>query len=467
MFKNKKLKAKLLVLFLVFTFIATSGLGCSNSVSQEALNANKPVTLKFWRTWDDQSDFQDIINAYKAIHPNVNIEYRRFRYEEYEQALLEAFAEDRGPDIFSIHDTWVNKYRSKLTPAPASVILPFPKKVKQLGIKEETTIDMLTQKLPTIAQVKNDFLDVVYNDVVWPDPSDGKSKVYALPVSVDTMVLYYNRDLLNAAGIPEPAQNWSEFQSHVRRLVKQDKKGSIVQAGAAIGTFANVARSFDLVSALMMQDGAVMAQDGTVTMGAFPPGLEGRDMPPADEALTFYTDFAYPAKEVYTWNDEMPNSLEAFINGQTAYFFGYAYNLRDIKARGAKLNFSYTKLPQIGGNQEINYANYWVEGVSKKSSVSNWAWDFVRFATSADQVKSYLDKVEKPTALRALIPYQKDKETLAPFADQLLTAQSWYRGKDPAAAEGAFQEMINSVVKSEMTVREAVSLCAGKIQQTM
>ncbi|MBI5622050.1 extracellular solute-binding protein [Candidatus Falkowbacteria bacterium] len=466
MFGGKN-KIKVAILALLFIFMTTAGLGCK-APSKEAQQANQPLTLNYWRVWDTPNDLSEVIMAYKAMHPNVTINVRQFRYDEYEQALLEALAEDRGPDIFSIHNTWLNKYRSKIAPAPESVRLPFERTVKRLGIKEEKVIDYNQIKIITPTQVKNNFVDVVYSDVVWPDPTDGnRDKVYGLPYSVDTLVLFYNKDLLNASGIPEPAQNWVEFQNHVKKIVKQDKQGNIIQAGAAIGTADNVARSFDILSILMMQNGTRMTQGNTVTLAGYPAGMEDRDVPPAEEALTFYTDFAYPAKEVYTWNSEMNDSLTAFLSGQVAYFFGYSYNLQDIKNRAPKLNFGYSRLPQIEGNREYNYANYWVETVAKKSAHQDWAWDFVQFAAAADQVKRYLDKTKHPTALRSLISVQADNEELLPFVSQLLTATSWYRGTDPAAAETIFKELIKSVTSSELTIREAIGLAVSRLQQTM
>ena len=98
-----------------------------------------------------------------------------------------------------------------------------------------------------------------------------------------------------------------------------------------------------------------------------PENLRFRRTNPAADAVRFYTDFADPGKEVYTWNKNMPNSLEAFILGKTAFFFGYAYHLPTIKSRAPKLNLSIVKLPQIAGNPEINFANYWLETVSRKN----------------------------------------------------------------------------------------------------
>ena len=114
-----------------------------------------------------------------------------------------------------------------------------------------------------------------------------------------------------------------------------------------------------------------------------------------------------------------------FTEGKLAMMFGYAYYLPTIKAKGPKLKFTIAPLPQIeNSQQQINFANYWVETVLKKSKNTDSAWDFLQFATRAENVKSYLDNTKKPTALRSLIEEQLEDEDVDVFAGQLLTAKS-------------------------------------------
>lgn len=106
---------KLLSLFLLLVFVVTMGAGCS---SKKATQKNlERVTLNYWRVWDGEDNFKPLIEAYNKSQPNVLINYRQLSYEEYEAALLDAWAEDRGPDIFSIQNTWVRKYETKITNA--------------------------------------------------------------------------------------------------------------------------------------------------------------------------------------------------------------------------------------------------------------------------------------------------------------------------------------------------------------
>jgi ABC-type glycerol-3-phosphate transport system substrate-binding protein len=209
-------------------------------------------------------------------------------------------------------------------------------------------------------------------------------------------------------------------------------------------------------------------ENNNITFNQIPASLKDQKYSPGLEALRFYTDFSNPAKEVYSWNSDLENSLDMFISGKLAIMFDYAYDLPTIKSQAPKLNFSITKLPQIEGNlNNISLANYWVETVSNKSKYVNEAWDFVQFATKTEQAKSYLAKTNKPTALRSLVSDQVANSDINAFAEQVLTAKSWYHGKDANAAELIIGEMIDSVVKGEAKIEEAMNLGAKRVQQTM
>jgi ABC-type glycerol-3-phosphate transport system substrate-binding protein len=452
--------------FLLLATLVVTGAACGTPGAAPA-GASKPVTLDYWRVLDDSDAFDEIIQGYRALHPNVTINYRKLRLDEYERELLNALAEDRGPDIVSLHNTWIRTYQSKLQPAPASVKLSF-REIQGLN-KAQVWVEK-TLPVITAAQVKNQFVDQVGRDVVIKGPSEDPKagivdQLWGLPLALDTMVLYYNKDVLNASGIPTPAQDWAEFQDHVKRMTRYDQ-GKLVKPAAGIGTSRNVERSFDILSLLMMQNGAVMTDaNGGPTFNRMPPNLD-REITPAVEALIFYTDYANPSKEVFTWDDAQPNSYDAFIAGKTGYFFGYAYHLPRIRAQAPKLNFGVANIPQIDPAAKVNYANYWVESVSKKSDNPALAWDFVQFAANAERAKVYLAKTGKPTALRSLVNEQLNDADLGVFASQVLTAKSWYQGINVAATESAFNEMIDSTLQGVEPER-AVNLAAQTVAQTV
>jgi len=456
---------KLRVFLLIPIVVVLLGQGCTNAPPPAAA---KPVAITWWTVYDDVDAIQPVINDYRALHPNVSIDMRVLRLDEYESTLVNALAEDRGPDIISLHNTWIPKYQNKLTPIPDSITVPFTSVTGT--IKKETVTQLRTKPGLSVKDLKTEFVDQVGSDVIMNAPSDAqpsvaKDRIFALPIADDALALYYNKDLLNAAGIPEPPVYWDDLQKMIPKLVKQDSQGNIVQSGAALGTAKNVERYSDILSALMMQNGTVMTDNNQVTFDKTPAALGGRDIPPADSAVTFYTDFANPAKEVYTWNDKQPDSLQAFASGETAFFFGYSYQLPQIAAAAPKLNLGIAALPQIRDNPTVNFSNYWVEGVSKKSVNQNWAWDFLEFAASADEASKYLTAAERPTALRSLIDKQTQDINLSVFASEMLTAKSWYRGKNDAGAEQALSDLIYSALNGG-NIRDAVTNAANRVEET-
>lgn len=232
-----------------------------------------------------------------------------------------------------------------------------------------------------------------------------------------------------------------------------------------MGMASNVNNAADILTVLMMQNGTKMASGGAATFNM--PSAEEPGYFPGEEALRFYTDFANPAKEVYSWNKNLPSAFDAFIQSKAAFYFGYASDIIKVRNAAPNLDFDLVKMPQIGtAMQEANIASYAVETVAKRTKYANEAWAFLKFATEDQNVKSYLSRAKKPTAHRSLIKDQLEDFDLAPFANQVLVAQSWYRGRDWPSAEKQMKEMIDMVASGTETVKQAINFYIQRVNQT-
>src|SRR3989344_6940843 len=134
------------------------------------------VQLEMWGVFDNPNVYSEIFDEYRKIHKNVNFNYRSFEYGDYENALINAFAAGNGPDIYLIHNTWLPKHLDKLAPLPS-----------QNSKTGETFI--------TLPEYERTFVDVASHDLV------AGGRIYGAPLYVDTLALYYNKDLFNDAGI--------------------------------------------------------------------------------------------------------------------------------------------------------------------------------------------------------------------------------------------------------------------------
>lgn len=456
---TKHLQQKILLL-LVALILATGGFSCKLfPTKQVPAGLTKTIELDYWGVWDEPGFLTPLINDFQKLHPNIKIKYTRFRFSEYEQKLLEAWAADRGPDLYSLPASWLTKYRNFITPQPAAVQLAFEQVTKTLGKEERSTV---VRGVPIFnaADIKNKFVDQVYGDVV----SEGK--IYGLPYSLDSLVLIYNRDLLDKAGIATPPANWDEVAEAAAKISQINLDNNPIQSGIALGTADNVNNAVDLVSLLMMQNGTVMTdKSGQVSFDKKAAGEN--DYYPGLAALNFYTDFADPLKQVYSWNAKQANSLDAFVAGKVGMTLGYTYQLREIKGRAPKINLGVAPLPQIkNSTKAVNYTNYWVETVSHKTANADAAWGFINFAAGQEEVVKYLAQAKKPAALRALINGQKDDPEIGVFAGQTLTAQNWYQGRDELKMEEIFKELIKNFATAPDQLK-LLQNAAAKVNQTL
>ncbi len=234
------------------TLLMLSGCG-------EAAVTPYELTLEVWGTFDDSDAFNQSVNDYKKMNSHVkDIKYRKVTPETYKEDLLNAMAAGNGPDIFMMQNTWLTSFADKAVAAPPEI---------------------MTEK--TIRDV---FVDVVADDFV-----DKDKRVMAVPLSVDSLALYYNRDIFNAAGIAAPPKTWEELVAMVPLLKRIDEFGNINQAAVALGAGDNVNRSSDILLNLIMQYG------GTITDANFNDQSDHR-------ALEFYTSFSRLGLPLYTWN---------------------------------------------------------------------------------------------------------------------------------------------------------------------
>lgn len=393
-----------------------------------------PANLEFWGVYDTRQNLNKIINTFKQIDPGVKINYRLFSYEDYEKALVDALAAGTGPDVFMIHHTWLAKHKNKMAPIPSE------SKLKDY-------------QFMTAVDFKNQFVEVANEDLIL----DGK--IYAIPLYVDTLALYYNRDMFNTAGIATPPKNWEEFNEDVKLLTKFDKQGNIIQAGAAMGTAKNINRSSDILASLMIQNGTVMT-NATKTAVTFTKPVGGQR--PGENALEYYSDFANPLKEVYSWNESQHYSIDAFTEGAVAMMFNYSHQIPVIQKRFSRLNFAIAPMPQFSELDARTYANYWAVGVSTTSKYQDAAWRFVSYLGSKDGSLIYLTETSRPAARRDVVDIQRNDPQLGVFAVQSLTAKSWLQ-VDNNAVEQILATAIEDVNLKRQTVRNALRAAESAI----
>ncbi len=424
---------KFTALLLLSSFFLTLGLGCKAPSAAEKA-AIRSVTLDYWTVFGDVTQLRKFADDYQKLYPQVTINIRQIRYEEYDKLFTNALADDVAPDIISTHVRSLKKYQNRLSPMPAKVKVAHSEVRGQYA--KESVIVSEEKPLPTVDTIKKNYVTGVAEDAILG------GQVYGLPLSYDSMALYYNKTLLDQAGIATPPTTWDELVTAVKQSTKYDINNKIIQSGIALGTGKNIDNAADILALLIMQKGFDMVRGSTAT---FAQAIENNFAShPTVQSLNFYTDFARADREVYSWNKDLGTAFESFVRNKSVFYFGYAYDYARIKARNPQMSLETIPIPQLDTSKPVNIANYWIESVVKKSKDKDYAWDFIRFMTLPNNIKTYSEAAKIPSPLREHVGIQNKTPGLATFSNQSLTAHNWYRGREWETAKDALQEMIDS-----------------------
>ncbi len=305
----------------------------------------------------------------------------------------------------------------------------------------------------TLRDFRQQFVDAAEKDLV----SD--EQIYALPIYIDTLALYYNKEILNSAGISKPPESWEKLNEDVQKITRLDEQNKIAQSAAAMGTSRNINRSTDILAMLMMQSGLPLAE-GPEKGAEFSKFVDQKNV--GEVALQYYTDFANPKSGVYTWNDQMDYSIDAFRSGKTAMMLNYSHHINTLRLQAPRFVFDVAPAPQLNSSNVVNYANYWAPTVAKSSKFSVEAWEFLVFLSSYEGTTKYVNASGRPPARRDLIEIARNDIDIGVFAVQALTAKSWYQ-IDSRAVETIFADMIDDVNFGRENTRDALRFAENQV----
>lgn len=393
--------------------------------------SNKPVELVWWKTFDDSANVQDIIDAYQAARKNVKITFVKKDIVDYEKNLIDALASGTGPDIFTIHNDWLPKQFDKISPMPETAM--------------------------TIRQYKDTFVDVAAADFI------KDNRIFALPMGIDVLAAYYNKDLFNSANIFAAPKTWPELVEIVDKLTIVGKPGSFTRSGVSLGISGNINRAVDILTLLMLQNGTKFYADDFRSVNFNQQSFGAEKFNPGVTALEFFTQFANPGKTTYTWNSKSDFNIDAFTQGKLALMFGYSYLRPAIRDKAPNLNWEVAAIPQTAEDApRVNYANYWGETVSRTSKNPAAAWEFLKFVTQKDNLQKYYAKRKQPSSRKDILAEQARDPELGVFAENALSARSVYK-KDAAVYENIFNNMIDDVILRNFTASEAIQNAASQM----
>ncbi len=405
---SNKQKITFLVLGLIILILVLGFLGVIPGIKKSEDAKKKLVfTLNVWLVNEDHKSLSKFLNNFKKDYPKGKVNFRSFQinnledYKKYENALLNALAEGRGPDIFMIKNNQLFKYINKLYPLPQDLF-----NYNFLNLQEN-------------------FPKIVVQDFYY------QNNIFGLPLSGDLLVLAYNQDIFNKSDIFILPEDWQNFLAILKKLpVNED--GRI--RGAAFGLDLNSYPSYgDLFLLLSFQKNALFYSKNKID---FNKNL-------FKEVVNFYLQFSDNLSEYYSWNvAEDKNVLDAFKKGDISMLFGY-YNELKNNFVNENSNFSLTFIPQFDLNNKVNFLSYYSFVVSKQSKFKNLSWDFIlKLTHDQNFLTSYLKDKKIPMNKKFLVVKYNDS-----FLDKAKYSILTANNLSFFDVDGLKEDIFNSLIK--------------------
>jgi ABC-type glycerol-3-phosphate transport system substrate-binding protein len=377
--------------------------------------------------WGDISayDFNLLLNT-SALNQDQStvISYTEKSAESIDRDFTEALAQGGGPDLIIITQDRLWKEKSKL------IIIPFG------NISER------------------DFKSTFIEEGELFLTTEG---IYALPLSIDPLVLYYNRDLLSSAGQAQPLQYWDEIFAIALKLSKTDQAGNLVSSTMALGEARNIPRAKDIFTLLMLQAGTPITSLVNGELRSQVSNSFNLPILPSEAALDFYTQFSNPTKVFYSWNRSLIDAQTHFTSGDSAYYIGFASEYRTLLNKNPTLNFGVSLVPQsrVSG-KTITVGNMRGIAISRGTRNPSAALALATRLISRETSAALSEIMALPPARRDLLTNKPVDAIFSVFYDAALQSRGWL-DPDTLATGAIFREAIESVTSGRARTIEAVN----------
>jgi multiple sugar transport system substrate-binding protein len=301
-------------------------------------SASETVNLSY-AMWDSSQlpATEQLISAFEAKNPNITITPEVVPWDQYWNKLQTAVAGGEAYDVFWMNIPYFQQYAAK------NVLM----------------------NLQPLIQDGNYDMSVYYPALV--NSYTYQNNVYGIPRDYDTVALFYNKDLFDAAGVAYPTDQWTW-----KDLTEAAKKLTTADTWGFASAFSDRPGYWDFIYS---NGGDVNTQDGKVIL----------DQPAACDAIKYYYSFIQDGT-----SPDGPTLLASdpfetlFPNGKVA-MMAYGSWGAGALAQISTAHFDVAPMPigTVRGSSMHGLANVAWSGTKHPEA----AWEFLKFLGSQDAAK--------------------------------------------------------------------------------
>ncbi len=383
-----------------------------------ACSRKEPGKLTWWQFWTDPQTrplVTELVAKFEKENPGVKVEVTDLTWADGHEKITIAFSAGQPPDVLELGSDWIYEY------AANKLLLDVTQKAESL---------------------KNVLL-------FWP-PAVLDGKIYAVPWSLGTRLMFYNFDLLNKAGFYDVPVTWDQLAKLNKELAKFKPK--IYGFGANASERHRLYKKF--LPFLWSAGGELFSEDGKTCLLNSPEGVK---------ALEYYAGLCQDALLA-----TQANLDDAFLQGKVAAIISGDWLLKKLKKAPPKFGYTTGLMPSPDGQlpNRISFAGGEFLAVSAKSKKKELAWSFVQFLVRPDNQVYFCRNALIPTP--ASVTAQTDTFFLSDanyktFIEQLQLAQSSPPHPHWVEIEQAIEEAVEQAMYKKKSAKEALDEAANKI----
>jgi ABC-type glycerol-3-phosphate transport system substrate-binding protein len=391
--------------------------------------------ISIWGTLPN-TVFSELIESIVDKNQNLSLNYSQKDILSYQQDLIEAFAEGKGPDLFVITPDMIQRNDNFIFKIPFD---SYPEKIFR-----DTYIDGAS----------------IYLDNVG---------IIGMPLFVDPIVLYFNKDILSNEGIVNPPKTWDELFELNQVLTRRENDGTINRSMIALGHYNNINNVKDILATLLIQnDNPITKRDKASYFSMLNSNLLNLSISPIEAVLRFFISFSNPSNTAYSWNQSLQSSFNMFTSGKLAFYIGKASELFNIEAVNPNLSFDVTEIPQIKDYKtKRTYGDIYAIVVNKRSPNINLAFQMASEFSKPEKSKQLSIKTSLPPVNKVLLKDKPaDNPYLFTFFNSALIARSW-ADPDRVKSDIIFKEMIDNILSNKLPLTQAVNKAHSQLDLLM
>ncbi|MFG1945972.1 ABC transporter substrate-binding protein [Nonomuraea sp. NPDC048826] len=382
-----------------------------------AQTAEPGVFTVYWNAGHDYQAYRKVISEFEQAN-KVKVNFQKYQWPDLRTRLLADFASGTVPDLVEEPGGWVQE---------------FALSGNARSLQEYIDRDGAAMGFPADWQP------------VTVERNSYQNQVYGVQLHLTCTVLFYNKGMLEAAGV-QPPTTWEELLEAAKKLTKGDVYGIALNQDH---TYANP---------WLLQNGVRIYDPATKEV------LTPRDK--AVEAMQFQADLVHKHKvaPVPVSGTDYSGPQKLFSAKRAAMIITGPWDIGPIRETSPDIDLGLAA-PLKKEGQATNAAGTSLL-VPSKAARPDLSWDFIKRITALEVEQAATKEVGMlmPRVAWAELPEVRDDPAIKPFAEALGYAQDASQEIRLTGQSGKFDEemkkMYQSVVIQNRPAEEAVAALA-------